>query len=68
MIQDVIEKLNPDTVYVITYSTEKSKRTITGKFVSADLTEVILLDEKGRFRRAPIEKIIRINYYHKAPF
>jgi hypothetical protein len=59
-----------ETVWVMTYSTEKSKRTITGKYTTHDLTEVILLDEKGRFRKAPIDKITRINYYHpdRAPF
>jgi hypothetical protein len=60
----------PDRVWVVTYSTEKSKRTITGKYTAHDLTEVILLDEKGRFRKAPIDKITRINYYKdgRAPF
>lgn len=67
-IYEILRQLSPDVVYVITYTTERTKRSITGKYVSSDLTEVILLDEKGKFKKAPIDKIIRINFYHEAPF
>lgn len=65
-----IDHFEPEVVYVITYQGPKVKRTITGKYVSHDLTEVLLLSEKGRFQKAPIDKIIRINYYKegRAPF
>lgn len=68
--QEAIDQFNSETVYVITYQGPKLKRTITGKFVSQDLTTVILLSEKGRFQKAPIEQITRINYYKEgmAPF
>lgn len=67
-VMRIIKGMNPETVYVITYKTEKTKRTVTGKYVSNDLTEVLILDEKGRFNRVPIDKIIRINFYHQPPF
>lgn len=71
-IHDAIDVIadRPNTVWVMTYSTEKSKTSVTGKYVSHDLTEVVLLTEKGRFRKVPIEKIMRINYYQegRAPF
>ena len=65
-----IEALQSDVCYVITYTTEKSKTSVTGYFVGGDLTEVVLLTQRGQFRKIPIEKIIRINYYQagRAPF
>lgn len=64
-----VETMNPSTAYVVTTQL-KVKRTITGKYVSHDAEELILIDENGRFKRAPIDKIIRINFYHedRSPF
>jgi hypothetical protein len=65
-----VEQMNPETVYVVTWRTEKTKRSVTGRYVSHDDQELMLMDEKGRFRHAPIDKIIRINFYTegRAPF
>ena len=65
-----LDQMSPETVYVVTWTTEKTKRSVTGRFVSHDDETLILMDEKGRFRNAPIDKIIRINYYEegRAPF
>ena len=63
-----VEQMDPEVVYVITIQGPKIKRTTTGRYVGHDLTDVVLLDEKGKFRSIPIEKIIRINYYNEAPF
>lgn len=68
LVRPLVEKLRPESVYVITIQGPKVKRTITGRFVSADLTEVVLLDEQSKFKRVPIDRIIRINYYNEAPF
>jgi len=65
-----LDQMSPETVYVVTWTTEKTKRSVTGRFVSHDDETLILMDEKGRFRNAPIDKVIRINYYEegRAPF
>jgi hypothetical protein len=60
--------MSPETVYVVTWTTEKTKRSVTGRFVSHDDETLILMDEKGRFRNAPIDKIIRINFYKEDPW
>jgi hypothetical protein len=65
-----LEKMTPETVYVVTYYGPKVKRTVTGKYVSHDLTDVVLLTEGGRFNRVPINRIYRMNYFleGRAPF
>ena len=62
---DLFKGQDPETVFVVTYKTEKSRRTVTGKYTgpSEDLTEVVFLNEKGRFQKVPTDRIERINYY-----
>jgi len=64
----VVNSLDHETVYVIDYITEKTMQSITGRYVNRDLTEVVLLTEKGKFRRIPVERITKINFYYEAPF
>ena len=66
--REVLDQMDHDTVYVIDYITEKTRQSITGRYVNRDLTEVVLLTEKGKFRRIPVERITKINFYHEAPF
>lgn len=68
LARPMVEQMAPEVVYVVTIQGPKVKRTITGHYVSHDLTEVVLLDEQGKFKRVPIDRIIRINYYNEAPF
>ena len=70
LVGPFLNKMSPEVVYVITIQGPKVKRTVTGYYVSHDLTDVVLLDEKGKFKRVPIDRIIRINYYNegRAPF
>lgn len=70
IIKPYVEQMTPETVYVVTYQGPKLKRTVTGYYVSHDLTDVVLLDKGGRFNRVPINRIFRMNYYleGRAPF
>lgn len=68
VISEALEQMSPETVYVVTWITEKTKRSVTGRYVSHNDEEMLLMDEKGRFRHAPIDRIIRINFYKEDPW